>query len=78
MKCDILILFLGGVSKEDISSFYLSYCEQELHFLSLRIGFLKSGRPPYFRHFRIIFTVKNDAKMSKIWGSTGFQKSNSQ
>ena len=60
MKGDVLTLFSGGGSVEDISSFHLSYYEQELHFLSLRIGFLKSGGPPYFRHFRIIFIYKNN------------------
>ena len=31
MKGDVFSLFSDGVSKDDISSFYLSYCEQELH-----------------------------------------------
>ena len=71
MKGDVFALFSGGGSVEDISSFYLSYYEQDLQFLSLRIGFLKSGGPAYFRHFGIIFTFKNEANMS---GPPDFKK----
>jgi hypothetical protein len=39
MKGNVFALFSGGGSIEDISGFILSYYEQELHFLSLRIEF---------------------------------------
>ena len=42
-KGDVFALFLSGVSIENISSFRLSFCEQDLHFVSLRIKFLKSS-----------------------------------
>ena len=46
MKGDVLTLFSSGGSVEDISSIILSYYEKALHFLSLRIDFLKSKMTP--------------------------------
>ena len=46
MKGDVFAIFSDELSVEDISSIILSYHEQELHFLSLRIDFLKSKMTP--------------------------------
>ena len=74
MKGDVLAIFSDELSVEDISSNRLSYHEQELHFLSPRIDFLKSKMIPKNDQFLIIFKVK----ISHFGGHFGLQKLNSQ
>ena len=71
---DVFAIFSGGGSVEDISSIILSYHEQELHFLSLRIDFLKSKMTPKMTYILVNFKVK----ISPFWGHFGLQKFNSQ
>ena len=71
MKGDVLALFSGGGSVEDISSIILSYYEQEFLFLSLRIDFLKSKMTPKMTYFLVIFKVK----IGPFWGSFWTSKS---
>ena len=61
---DVFAIFSDELSVEDISSIILSYHEQELHFLSLRIDFLKSKMTPKMTYFLVIFKVK----IGLFWG----------
>ena len=71
MKSDVFAIFSDELSVEDISSIILSYHEQELHFLSLRIDFLKSKMTPKMTYFLVIFKVK----IGPFWGSFWTSKS---
>ena len=66
--------FSGGGSVEDISSIILSYYEQEFHFLSLRIDFLKTKMTLKNDQF----WPWNDQKIGHFGGHFWFQKVNSQ
>ena len=71
LKGDVIAIFSGGKLIEDISSFILSYYELKLHFLSLRIDFLKSKMTPKNDQFLVIFKVK----IGRFWGSFWTSKS---
>ena len=58
VKGDVFSPFSGGGSVEETLSYLLSYYEQELLFLSLRIDLLKSKMTPKMTYFLVIFKVK--------------------
>ena len=73
MKGEVFALFSGGGSIEETLSYLLSYYEQEMHFLSLRIGFLKSEKPPKKGPKWYIFDVKNIPFWTLFGGFSDFK-----